>query len=70
LELRVSFKDNVILIELGVQGVDLALPECVIQRVINRLWSNSKARGGGTVNYQGSSHAAQLLVGYNVGKFR
>ena len=35
LELRVGFQNHVILIQLRVQGVDLALPEGVVERVVD-----------------------------------
>lgn len=57
LESWLGLQNDVILIDLGVQSVDLALAESIIKRVIDGLRRDSEARGRGTINDQRLSHA-------------
>ena len=70
LEFRVGFQNNVVLVQLRVHGINLPLPECVIERVVDGRRSDAKSRSGGAINNYGFRHAAQLLIGCHVGKLR
>jgi hypothetical protein len=70
LELRVSFENHVILVELRIQRIDLALSECVVQRVVDGRRRDAEARSGGAINDQGFGYASQLLIGDHVRQFR
>ena len=56
LELLLGLQDDVVLIELGVQRVDLALAEGVVKRVVDGLRRDSEARSRGPINDQSLGH--------------
>ena len=68
LELRLGLQNDVILVQLGVESVDLALPEGVVERVVDGLRRDAEARGGGAIDDQRLGLAVQLLVGDHVGQ--
>ena len=47
------FQDDVVLVELGVLGVDLALTEGVVEGVVDGLGGDAEAGGGGAVDDEG-----------------
>ena len=68
LELRIGFENDVILVELGVESVDLALSEGVVERVVDGLRRDAEAGGGSAIDDQRFGLAVQLLVGRHVGQ--
>ncbi len=69
LELRIRLENDVILIQLCVHRVDLALPEGVVERVVDGGRCDAEARSGSTVNGQRCRLSAELLVCHDVGDF-
>src|ERR1700746_648962 len=69
LKLRVSFQDNVILVELSINGGDLTLAEGVVERVVNIGGQYAKARSGGAIDGEVAEEGAVELVAGNVTKF-
>src|SRR5579863_6928834 len=57
-----------VLIDLSVKRVDLALPEGIVQSVIDALRRDAKARSSGPVDGQGGGQAIELLVRRDVRK--
>src|SRR5579863_4953711 len=68
LELRHHLEDDVILVELRVQGGDLALAKRVVERLIDHLGRDAHARSGDTVNDELFGQGAGLLIGGHVAK--
>ena len=66
LELRLRLQDHVVLVELRVHGVDLALAESVVERVVDGRRRDSQPRGGDAVDGQRHRQSAGLLVGGHV----
>ncbi len=62
LPLGVDFENHMVLVQLGEQGCHLALPEGVVQHVINGLHRNAHARGGGAVDLKRGLGGGALLV--------
>jgi hypothetical protein len=69
LKLRVGFENHVILVELRVHRVDLPLPECIVERVIDSGWSDAEAGCCCTIDDERHGQAPRLLIGGNVFKF-
>ena len=64
------FHHHVILIQLCVHHRDLALPEGVVERVIDVLRGNAHASGGNAVDGQTGFEAAILLIAVHIGELR
>src|SRR5713226_5820273 len=69
LKLRIDFQDNVILIELGKNGGDLALAKGIVKGVVNVGEKNAEARGGIAVDGERSEKTLVQLVAGDVAKF-
>src|ERR1700732_384006 len=69
-ELSIDLQHDVILIQLGEHRGDLPLTERVVERFVNGLRKNAKARGGVAVNDEIGFKALVLLVGGDVAKLR
>ena len=67
---RVDFKHHVILVQLRVDGRDLALAEGVIQGLVDRLGGDAQARSRVTLDGQVGFEAAVLLVRRDVAQLR
>src|SRR5947209_8936227 len=62
LETRIQFLDHMVLTYLGEKSCDLALPEGIVDGVIDRLDADSKARGGRAVDYQRGAGCLGLRI--------
>src|SRR5260370_23486033 len=69
LKLRIDFQDNVILIELGKNGGDLALAKGIVERVVNVGKKNAQTRGGIAVDGERSEETLVQLVAGDITKF-
>jgi hypothetical protein len=65
---RRHFHDHVVLVQLGVDGGDLALAEAVVQRVVDVARADAQARGAVLVDGDEGLDAVLLLVGVDVGQ--
>jgi hypothetical protein len=70
LEFRVGLQNHVVLVQLRVHGVDLALSERIVERIVDGRWRDAEAGSGGAIDGDRFRHAAQLLIGRHVGQFR
>ncbi len=70
LELRVHFKHNAILVQLGKDRRNLALAKGVVERVVNRLGQNAKARRRIAVDGEVGIQSAVKLVGRDIAQLR
>jgi len=70
LKLRLRLKHHMILIHLRIHGVDLPLPESVIQRVVDRGGRDAETRRGYPIDIQINGEPAHLLIAGNVFQFR
>src|SRR5579872_2233313 len=61
--------NHVVLVEWRIHGGHLALPECVVERVVDELWRDTEARGGAAVVFEDRLEAVVLLVGVDVADF-
>ena len=59
-----------ILVQLGVHGVDLALAEGVVEGVVEGGRRDAQPRGGDAVDHQGDGARAGLLIGGDIFEFR
>ena len=66
--MRLAFEDDVVLVQLGVHGVDLALAEGVVEGVVDGGGSDAEAGGGGAVDDERDGETAGLFVGGDVFK--
>ena len=67
LPLRGGLKDHVVLVELRIEGVDLALAEGVVERVVDGGGRDAEARRGDAVDHPAETALAPgLLVGGHV----
>src|SRR4030088_473303 len=62
LEMGIKFLDHVVLAHLREEGCDLALPEGVIDGVVDCLDTDSEARGGRAVDHKRSAGRLGLRV--------
>ena len=69
-EVGLRFQDHVVLVELGVHGVDLALAEGVVEGVVYGRGGDAQPRSGDPVNGQRYRQAAGLLIGGHVFQLR
>jgi hypothetical protein len=60
----------VVLIQLRVNRGDLALPECVVQSLVNLLGLNAESRGGIAIEDEGCLQSLVLLVAGHVAQAR
>ena len=60
--MRFRFQNHVILVQLRVHRVDLALPEGVVERVVDRRRGDSQARRRRPVDDQGDRESSGLLI--------
>jgi hypothetical protein len=60
--LGVQFQDHVVLVDLGLELVDLALAEGVVQRLVDIGGGQAETRGGAAVDADVGDAAAQLQV--------
>ena len=67
---RVDLHDHVILVERAVDDRDLALAECVVERVVDLGRRDAEPRGGVAVDDEIGLQALLLLVGVDVGQHR
>ena len=66
LKLRRDFQHHVILVELGEHGRDLALPECIVERVVDGRGRDAEARGGIAIDHQMRASPCVLLIGRDI----
>ena len=66
MELRRDLQHHVVLVELGEHGRDLALPERVVQRVVDHRGRDPEARGSIAIDDQMRTESLVLLVGCHV----
>ncbi len=66
MERGIDFQDDAILIELGIDGGDLALAEGVVERVVDIRGENTEAGGGVAVDDERCQEALVQLVAGNV----
>src|SRR5487761_221363 len=66
LEVRCNFQYDVILVELAEYGGYLALPEGVVERVIDHRRSDAKTAGGIPVDGQRALQSLILLIAGNI----
>ena len=65
-KLRIHFQHHVVLVQLGKYGGNLALPEGVVERIVDGLGQNAQTRRGIAIDDQFGFEAAILLVGGHV----
>ena len=65
-KLRVHFEHHVVLVQLRKNGGDLALPEGVVERVVDGLGQYAQTRRGIAINHQLGLQAAILLIGGDI----
>ena len=70
LKLRIDFQNDVVLVELGVDGRDLALSECVVESVVDLLRQNAQAGRGVAINHYVRLKASGLLIAGYIAKLR
>ncbi|MNX62827.1 hypothetical protein D3C86_938040 [compost metagenome] len=68
--LGVQFQNHVVLVDLGLEFVDLALAECVVQRFVDIAGGQTKTRRSAAVDADVSDAAAQLQVIGNIAERR
>ena len=69
LKLRLTFQNNMVLIDLRIHRADLPLTESVIQGVIDGRRRDAKSRGGNPVNHERYGQPACLLIGGDIFQF-
>src|ERR1700681_4349261 len=62
LETRIKLLNHMVLTDLCEESCDLALPEGIVEGVIDRLNAHSKSRGGRAVDHQRSTGRLGLRV--------
>ncbi len=70
LEPRIELQDHVVLVELGVDGRDLPLPEGVVQRVDDGVDRDAELGGLVAEDRHPRLQAAAIVVGGEIGQFR
>ncbi len=70
LEVRQGFENDVVLVQLCIQIVDLALAECVVERVVDGGGRDAQTRCGDPVDHQRYGEPSVLPVGSHVGQLR
>jgi hypothetical protein len=70
LKLRISLKDDPILVAWTVEYRNLALPECVVERGVDVLDTHAHAGGRNAVGKDIDLESAALAIGGDVGQLR
>src|ERR1019366_4358133 len=65
-----SFKHDVVLVQLRVQGRNLPLPKSIVEHLVDRLRRDAHAGRGDAVDDERGGEARSLLVGSQVAKLR
>ncbi len=68
LKLGLDFEDHPVLVELGEDGGDLTLTECIVEDVVDRLGQDSQAGSGVAVDLQASLKPGGLLIARHIGE--